>query len=115
MSKLEVHIGGTFAGMKRRALAAVDRAKAGEVVRENHLSFASLDVFTAVMTPKRLELLRRVHREPQASVAALARALGRDYKRVHEDVEALTAAGLLDRQEGTLQAPYDAIHAELVM
>lgn len=115
MSKLEVHIGGTFAGMKCRALAAVQRAKAGERVSESHLSFTSLDVFTAIMTPKRLELLRHVHREPQVSVAALARALGRDYKRVHEDVEALTLAGLLDRQEGMLQAPYNAIRAELVM
>jgi predicted transcriptional regulator len=42
-------------------------------------------------------------------VLALARALGRDYKRVHEDVEALVAAGLLDRSEAGLRADYDAI------
>jgi hypothetical protein len=43
------------------------------------------------------------------SVLALARALGRDYKRVHEDVEALVAAGLLDRNDAGLRADYDAI------
>jgi hypothetical protein len=36
-------------------------------------------------------------------------ALGRDYKRVHEDVEALVAAGLLDRNDAGLRADYDAI------
>lgn len=115
MSTLEIHIGETFADTKRRALAAIDRAKAGETVRENHLSFASWEVFTATMTPKRLELVRLVHREPQASIAALARSLGRDYKRVHEDVEALAAAGVLVREEGALRAPYDAIRAEVAL
>jgi predicted transcriptional regulator len=61
------------------------------------------------MTANRLELLRHVHRTAPRSVLAVARALGRDYKRVHEDVEALIAAGLLDRDESGLRADYDAI------
>ena len=32
-------------------------------------------------------------------VYLLSPVLGRDYKRVHEDVEILTAAGLLDRND----------------
>jgi predicted transcriptional regulator len=56
-----------------------------------------------------LELLRHVHRTPPRSVLALARAVGRDYKRVHEDVEALIAAGLLERDDGGLHADYDSI------
>jgi predicted transcriptional regulator len=43
----------------------------------------------------------------------LAERLGRDYKRVHEDVETLTASGLLRRENGGISAPYDAITAEL--
>jgi predicted transcriptional regulator len=62
-----------------------------------------------MMTANRLELLRHVHRAPERSVLALARALGRYYKRVHEVVEALVAAGLLDRNEAGLRADYDAI------
>ena len=46
------------------------------------------------LSPKRLELLRAVHDSPARSVKALAERLGRDYKRVHEDVETLTASGL---------------------
>jgi predicted transcriptional regulator len=46
-------------------------------------------------------------------VKALAERLGRDYKRVHQDVETLTAAGLLQRENGSVSAPYDAIAAEM--
>jgi len=65
------------------------------------------------LSPKRLELLRDVHRQPAPSVKALAERLGRDYKRVHEDVETLAATGLLLRDGGSVSAPYDAIIAEM--
>jgi predicted transcriptional regulator len=61
------------------------------------------------MTANRLDLLRQVHRTCPRSVLALARALGRDYKRAHADVEALAAAGLLDRSDSGLRADDDAI------
>ena len=54
-----------------------------------------------------------VHDNPVRSVKALAERLGRDYKRVHEDVETLTASGLLLRENGNVSAPYDAITAEM--
>jgi hypothetical protein len=38
------------------------------------------------LSPKRLELLRAVRESPPRSVKSLAERLGRDYKRVHEDV-----------------------------
>jgi predicted transcriptional regulator len=63
--------------------------------------------------PKRLELLRAVHDSPARSVKALAERLGRDYKRVHEDVETLTASGLLLCENGNVTAPYDTITAEM--
>ncbi len=56
---------------------------------------------------------RAVHETPAPSVKALAERLGRDYKRVHEDVETLTASGLLRRENGSVSAPYDAITAEM--
>ncbi len=42
-----------------------------------------------------------------------AQALGRDCRRVHEDVEALEAAGLLDRDENGLRADYDAFDVSM--
>ena len=116
MREVEVHVGGSFADTKRRVLDAVARARRGEQVEPGtHVTFESWEALTAVMTPKRFDLLRHVHRSPQASVAALARALGRDYKRVHEDVEALTAAGLLEREGGGVQAPYAEIRAAVAL
>jgi predicted transcriptional regulator len=109
MSTLQIHVGGTFADTERRVLAAIARHDAGESVVEHHVTFENWQAFARVMTANRLELLRHVHRNPARSVLALARALGRDYKRVHEDVEALVAAGLLDRGVAGLRAEYDAI------
>jgi predicted transcriptional regulator len=63
-------------------------------------------------TPRQLELLRHVHRHPPRSVRALSIALGRDYRRVPEDVEALVNAGLLDRDGTAPRADYDTVRTE---
>lgn len=114
MSKVQVHVGGSLKDMKRRVSSAWRRAARGEKVDEHHVTFESWEGLARVMTTKRLELLRHLHQHPTGSVAELARALKRDYKRVHEDVEALTAAGLIDRDEG-LRADYDRIEATIAM
>jgi predicted transcriptional regulator len=57
--------------------------------------------------------LRRLHRKPAESIRALARDLGRDFKRVHEDVKALEEVGLIEREEGLLRADYDEIRASI--
>jgi predicted transcriptional regulator len=46
---------------------------------------------------------------------ALAKALGRDYSNVHADVQALTAAGLLDTADGRVQADYDVIETRIAI
>ncbi len=66
----------------------------------------------APVATKRLELLRHVHKSPARSIRAQALTLGRDYRRVHEDVETLVNAGLLDRDEDGLRTEYDSFHAE---
>ena len=109
MNTLQIHVGGSFADTERRVLQAIARHEDGQDVLEHHLTFETWQTFARVMTANRLELLHHVHRAPPRSVLALARALGRDYKRVHEDVEALVAAGLLDRDDAGLRADYDAI------
>lgn len=112
MSKeLQVHIGDSLDVFGARAVEAWERMERGETVNEKHVSFATWETFVSVMTPKRLALLRHVHRAPARSIRALAQALGRDYRRVHDDVEALVHAGLLDRDAEGLRAEYDGFHA----
>jgi predicted transcriptional regulator len=64
------------------------------------------------MTTKRYDLLRHLRRHPAPSIAALARALGRECRRVPQDVEALTALDLIDRAHD-LRAPFDTIQATI--
>lgn len=116
MTELRVHVGEGPGAMGRRFASAWRRAEAGEQVRERHLTFATLEDAARVLTPKRLELLRAIHRQPARSVRALAEALGHDYKNVHGDVRALTEAGLLDRDDlGGLVADYDGITVEMAV
>lgn len=81
MSKeLQIHIGDGFDAMSQRVIDAWHRAERGEPTEENaerHVGFESFELFARVMTPRRLELLRHVHRQP-ARIRALAIALGRD-------------------------------------
>jgi predicted transcriptional regulator len=75
---------GTLKDMGERFVSAWHRLERGEKVRERHVTFPNLPSMLNALTPKRLELLRDVHRKPASSVKALAERLGRDYKRVHE-------------------------------
>ena len=115
MTKVEIHVGGTFADTKRRVLEAIANAEAGPFEPQEHVTFSSWDALTSVMTTKRFELLRQLHTHPEASVAALARTLSRDYKRVHEDVEALENAGLIQRGAQGLHTGYDEIHTKIAL
>jgi predicted transcriptional regulator len=113
--ELQVHVGDTLDDMGRRFVDAWHRAERGELAQENaerHVGFETFETFSRIMTPRRLELLRHVHRHPARSIRALAMALGRDYRRVHEDVEALVQAGLLDRDEQGLRADYETLRME---
>ncbi|MEJ0069491.1 MAG: hypothetical protein WDO24_13045 [Pseudomonadota bacterium] len=116
MKDIDLHVGHDPATTKARVLDAIRRAPAGQAVGESHVTFESWEGLARVLSGKRLALLRRVREQPAASVAELARALGRDYKHVHEDVELLTAAGLLERTDkGGVSAGYDEIRAFITL
>ena len=83
MSKrVDLHVG-TIDEMGRRFVGAWHRLKNGEKVRETHLTFPDLQALLKALSPKRLELLQAVHKEPASSIKALAIRLRRDYKRVY--------------------------------
>src|ERR1700722_2999839 len=116
MSDVKITVGGAMdEEASERFVDAWHRAESGEVFHERHLAFESWDTLARVLTGKRMELVRYVHRHEVASIRALAKALGRDYSNVHADVQALTAAGLLDATGGGLRADYDAIETKIVV
>jgi len=110
--KLKVHVE-PLAKSGERFIDAWHRAERGERFREEHLSFESFELLLATLSPKRIELVRFVRSHPNLSIAAVARELGRDYKRVHGDVRALEMAGLLEENESGLRAPFAGAEAEL--
>jgi len=116
MNDVKITVGGALEDdAARRFVDAWHRGERGETFRERHLAFESWDALARVLTGKRMELLRYVRRHEVVSVRALAKALGRDYSNVHADVQALTAAGLLDATDGGLRADYDAIETKIAI
>jgi predicted transcriptional regulator len=96
-------------------LDARRRAERGDGSEETVLASKTREALAAVMTGEQYRLLRDVHAHPEPSVSALARALGRQYRRVHADVSALEQAGLLDRSGGRVQTNVDRITAEITL
>lgn len=105
---VKVHVG-SVDEMGKRFVDAWHRAERGEKVEEAHRTFLDLEAMLSTLTPRRLDLLRHVHRHPVGTVADLACALKCDYKRVHDDVVALTQAGLIARDKNGIRAPFDSV------
>ena len=96
-TRVNIHVG-TLEEMGRRFAAAWKAAQAGRDLARDHITFLSLDAFKAAMSPRRLDLMRHLHRNGPMSVRRLARELGRDYKSVHRETAMLVLAGLIERQ-----------------
>ncbi|MBO1113524.1 hypothetical protein [Bordetella petrii] len=96
---------------------AAGRAKAGllqQRYRGEVLNFESPGAFFAHLTERRWALITELLGTGVVGVRELARRLGRDVKRVHEDASALVALGLLERTEqGALFCPYADIHVDM--
>ena len=116
MSDVKIMVGGDAEeAASRRFVEAWHRAERGETFHERHLAFQSWDALARVLTGKRMELLHYVRRHNVTSMRALAKALGRDYSNVHADVQALTAAGLLDNVGRGVRADYDVIETRIAI
>lgn len=81
-----------------------------------YFSFSSPAALFRTLSPKRWELIERLQAEGPLGARALARALQRDIKRVHEDCRILREIGLVERdEEGKLRVPFREIRAEFVL
>jgi len=89
--------------------------KTGEYQGE-HFDFESPAALFRVLTPKRWELIECLQNTGPLGVRALARALGRDVKRVHDDAAAMIEVGMIEKTpDGKLVVPFDEIRADFVM
>ena len=76
-------------------------------------TFSSPAQLFSVLSPRRWTLIERLQGLGAISLRGLARDLGRDVKRVHEDVAILLECGLIERTEDRkLVVHYSVIHAD---
>ncbi len=111
---IKVTVGGSLKDDLAAFRSARVRAERGEHVQpERVLAFESWEGLASVMTGERYRLLRHLHAQPEPSVSALARHLGRHLRRVQEDIRALEHAGLVDRSQGMVRAAADRISVRI--
>lgn len=80
------------------------------------IAFASVDLLWKTLTPKRWDLLKTMAGQGAMTIREVARRVGRDVKAVHGDVQALLAAGVLDRtDDGRIIFPFEAIHVDFMV
>jgi len=78
------------------------------------LNFETPAAFFSRLTSNRWAMLTELQGSGIVGVRELARRLGRDVKRVHEDASALVELGLVERAEsGALSCPYADIHVNM--
>ena len=76
------------------------------------VGFESMAELISTLTPKRWELIERLHHEGPMSIYALAKLLQRDYKNVHTDVKALSQLEIIrETENGKVMIPWDEIEA----
>lgn len=66
-----------------------------KVKKEEGIYFDSIDSMRAVLTNKRLQILKAIKEHNPTSVYELAKILGRDIKNVNQDLKLLSEIGLV--------------------
>ncbi len=78
------------------------------------LNFEGPGDFFRHLTPGRWTIITTLQEASAMGVRELARAVGRDVRRVHDDVVALLKLGLLEKTErGALVCPFSDIHVDM--
>jgi predicted transcriptional regulator len=96
------------AASRGRTLRAIRSGYQGEFI-----TYSTPQQLFAMFPPKRWILVEKLQEIGPSSLRGLARAVDRDVKRVHEDVAALLADGIVERDaRKRLSIPFAKIHIE---
>ncbi len=98
----------------RAALRQAGKAGQADRYQRETLNFASPGAFFGKLTERRWALVTTLLGQGAMAVRELARRAGRDVKRVHEDVQALTELGLCERDDaGGVLCPFFDVHIDM--
>lgn len=96
------------AALRQAGASVKARSYQGEV-----LNFESPAAFFGQLTELRWELVRALQGQGPLAIREIARRVGRDVKRVHEDVRTLIDLGLLERVEGGVTCPFATVRIDM--
>ena len=100
----------------KAALRATAKRATADAYQGEVLNFETPAQFFGKLTEKRWELVRVAQGRGELSVRELARLVGRDVKRVHEDVTLLATLGILERTAlGGLICPFTSVHIDMYL
>lgn len=112
--KLIISIASEADAMKDFKAGFLQAFKTGEA-QDEYIYFTSPTTLFQKITPKRWELLEKLQKAGTVSIRELARLLQRDIRRVHDDVVALEAEGIIERGENGVSVPFAEIHTDFTL
>lgn len=119
--KLYIENAAEFKEKIKGELRAIDRGKADKL-REDSISFQSLDQLRKFLTPKRLELLRVIRHKKPKSIYELAKFVYRASENVNSDIKFLEQLGFVEinrihdiRKKSVPEVTYDKMTLEITV
>ena len=99
---------------KAALCASARKALKADSSQGDRLNFESAAAFFGKLTERRWAMIHALQGAGEVPVRELARRVGRDVKRVHEDAGVLVCLGLIGRTaRGGLLCSYDEIHGDM--
>ncbi len=95
VKKIDIGIKSLKESLKDFSTAWEKMASGERINKEKGLYFDSIDTMRAILTNKRLLILKTVREQSPSSIYELAKMLGRDLKNVNQDLKLLADVGLV--------------------
>ena len=113
---MERHLTITLQADWQSALRHVAQIAKADSYQGETLNFESPAQFFGQLSERRWEIVRMAQGKGELSVRELARMVGRDVKRVHEDVVILAGLGLLERTDSAgVICPFSSMHIDMCL
>jgi predicted transcriptional regulator len=98
----------------RQSREKINQALDGGGYQGEFLNFESASVFFGKMTERRWDIIHELQSRKSTGIRELSRIIGRDVRRVHDDVSVLLELGLIEQtDEGKIVCPYTDIHVDM--
>ncbi len=115
MRKLTIRVVPKTLAFNEMKAGFIDSWKSGEYQGE-FLSFESPALLFKTLTQKRWEIITSLQAQSSPiSIRELARQIGRDIRRVHDDVTVLIVEGIIEQGKDGISVVFDEIHADFTM